>query len=114
MENLRTGAVVLTDPNDTDNQVLKRRKLKSGDTDTIEIFMKNKNKHGELIQSGSLFVSFCIVPFEAAELIPVGQGRSDPNVDPFLPEPAGRLSLMSGPWASLLGGFFVISGSLKQ
>lgn len=46
-------------------------------------------------------------------MMPVGQGRSAPNNDPFLPDPAGRLSLMSGPWASLLGGFFVISGSLK-
>jgi len=53
------------------------------------------------------------VPEDAAVLIPCGQGRTEPNADPFLPEPAGRMSLMTGPWASMFGGFFVIGGALK-
>lgn len=53
------------------------------------------------------------MPDGAAKQIPVGSARNEPNSDPFLPEPAGRMSIMSGPWASMFGGFFVIGGALK-
>lgn len=74
----------------------------------IEIVMQGKNKLNQLESRGKLFVSFNMIPFELAEMSKVGQGRSDPNLDPYLPEPAGRFSL-SG---SIFGGFFVVAGKL--
>jgi len=51
-----------------------------------------------------------LIPEDIAILNPVGEGRSEANRDPYLPEPAGRISIMSG----MLGGFFVIAGTLKE
>lgn len=59
---------------------------------------------------GKVYISFGMIPQAQAKLAPVGKGRDAPNVDPFLPEPAGRISLMSG----MLGGFFCICGKLKE
>jgi len=55
-----------------------------------------------------LFVSFAMIPYEIAQLSTVGDGRSDPNIDPYLPDPAGRFSLSS----SMFGGFFCVAGKL--
>lgn len=68
----------------------------------------NKSKAFE--KRGTLFVSFNMIPYELAELSKVGQGRYSPNLDPFLPEPAGRFSLTG----SLFGGFFVVGGKLLK
>jgi len=51
-----------------------------------------------------------MIPEKVASQNPVGQGRDQPNRDPFLPEPAGRVSLMGG----MLAGFFCIAGTLKK
>jgi len=109
---MRSMTKIVPDEYDDDKQQLDRVK-NAEDSDINEVFIENKNKHGEREYRGSLFITFTIVPEGAALQIPVGNGRYEPNIDPFLPEPAGRMSLMSGPWASMFGGFFVIGGALK-
>lgn len=52
--------------------------------------MNKVDEHGDLKEAGKLKISYELVPKEQAELNPVGDGRSAPNVDPFLPEPTGR------------------------
>lgn len=78
--------------------------------DKIEIEIQGMNKSKAFEKRGTLFVSFNMIPYELAELSKVGQGRYSPNLDPFLPEPAGRFSLTG----SLFGGFFVVGGKLLK
>lgn len=47
---------------------------------------------------GQCLLSVQIWPIEKAELKPVGFGRSDPNIDPFLPPPSGRLRFSLNPF----------------
>ena len=39
-----------------------------------------------------------ILPKEQAEQNKVGEARQEPNVNPYLPPPVGRLSLTLNPW----------------
>lgn len=45
------------------------------------------------------------MPLEIAEASPVGLGRSEPNTAPFLPPPAGRLSIGMDPCSILCALF---------
>jgi len=74
----------------------------------IEVDVEGRNKKNENESRGKLFVSFAMIPYEIAQLSKVGDGRNDPNIDPYLPEPAGRFSLSS----SMFGGFFCVAGKL--
>lgn len=47
---------------------------------------------------GQCLVSVQIWPIEKAELKPVGFGRNDPNIDPFLPPPVGRVRFSLNPF----------------
>ena len=51
---------------------------------------KKRNRRGELEDGGRVMVSFELVPEERYKACPVGEGRSEPNVDPKLPPPVGR------------------------
>jgi hypothetical protein len=42
--------------------------------------------------NGKLAVRIDIVPLDEAEMDPVGKARQEPNKDPYLPQPVGRLS----------------------
>jgi hypothetical protein len=50
---------------------------------------------------GLMNISLELVPQRIATQIPVGFGRSDPNANPFLPEPEGRISLVRSTSLSL-------------
>lgn len=55
---------------------------------------------------GKLLISLELLPKENAEAQPVGSGRSDPNQNPYLPPPAGRMKFSFNPFRlsmSLLG-----------
>jgi len=43
------------------------------------------------VEGGQIKVSFELVPKDQALRCPVGKGRDDPNIDPFLPPPVGRI-----------------------
>ncbi|CAB1121419.1 unnamed protein product [Ectocarpus sp. CCAP 1310/34] len=49
-------------------------------------------------QMGKCLMGVQIWPIEKAELQPVGNGRNDPNSQPFLPPPAGRLRFSLNPF----------------
>lgn len=76
----------------------------------MQVCVYNKNKKGELEIRGKVWISFCIIPVAQAKLSPVGLGRDKPNLDPFLPEPAGRISFFTG----MLNGFLCVCGTLKD
>jgi hypothetical protein len=57
-------------------------------------------------RDGAVQVSLQLVPVAAAELNPVGPGRTEPNLHPELPEPASRfdfsfINLVRNPFGSL-------------
>lgn len=64
----------------------------------------NDHNTGKKFNRGSLAVSVSIVPESEAKSRPVGTGRDEPNVNPYLPPPFGRfafsffnpLSMISG------------------
>ncbi|OMJ83746.1 hypothetical protein SteCoe_15288 [Stentor coeruleus] len=51
---------------------------------------KEKSESGETEDAGRIKISFELVPKRLVEACPVGEGREEPNVDPFLPGPTGR------------------------
>jgi len=42
-----------------------------------------------------------ILPKDQAEKYPQGEGRNEPNSDPFLPEPEGRIQLSLNPFTMI-------------
>lgn len=59
--------------------------------------MESKNEKGELENNGFVRVQIDIVPKDHAENNKVGAAREEPNSDPFLPPPIGRLSFSINP-----------------
>eukprot|EP01017_Pseudomicrothorax_dubius_P045811 TRINITY_DN7982_c0_g1_i1.p1 TRINITY_DN7982_c0_g1~~TRINITY_DN7982_c0_g1_i1.p1 ORF type:complete len:406 (+),score=138.25 TRINITY_DN7982_c0_g1_i1:307-1524(+) len=67
---------------------------------------KGTDEKGQLTDRGEILVSMELIPKSAADLSKVGQGRSEPNQNPFLPPPIGRLKLSLNPlnmWEQLIG-----------
>ena len=54
---------------------------------------------GKVRKRGQIGISVEIVPGEEAEERPVGYGRTEPNTDPYLPPPSGRLQFSYNPLA---------------
>jgi len=69
--------------------------------DRVKIYMRGKDRFWmEQLRhpnfegnQGKLEISIEIMPAAMAAQLPAGLGRSDPNLNPFLPEPEGRLNL---------------------
>jgi hypothetical protein len=59
--------------------------------------MESKNKDGVMEVNGFLRVQIDIVPKAHAEVNKVGAAREEPNTDPFLPPPVGRLFFSLNP-----------------
>ena len=51
--------------------------------------------------AGSIQCSCTIMPLSVAEKSKQGDGRSDPNNDPYCPPPVGRLSFSLNPFKML-------------
>jgi hypothetical protein len=66
--------------------------------DRFWISCMRRNERRELEPGGRVQVSFELVPAEQAEACPVGSGRDDPNIDPFLPPPVGRIKFSWNPF----------------
>ncbi len=60
-------------------------------------------KNNKIHSRGKLAVSICIVPESETLSRPVGTGRDEPNVNPYLPPPFGRFSFSFNP-------FYLING----
>jgi hypothetical protein len=63
---------------------------------------KEKNSStGKPDYCGKLLVSLQLVPQSMVEQLGAGKGRSEPNANPYLPQPTGRLAFTLNPWAML-------------
>ena len=74
------------------------------DTDWITLMGKKYGKSGAVKKTemrGKVLLSVEIVSKEDAEARPVGRGRSEPNMHPFLPKPTGRFRLSVNPFFML-------------
>jgi len=67
------------------------------DADWIHL-RKHDIAKGAYLQMGDLAISVEIVPWEIAEAQPVGSGRSEPNQNPYLPPPTGRMQFSFNPF----------------
>ena len=56
-----------------------------------------QNDDGQMESAGKLALSIQIIPEPQALARPSGLGRDDPNVNPFLPPPVGRMQLSLNP-----------------
>ena len=56
-------------------------------------------KTGEEEECGEVAISISIVPKSLADTNPVGFGRKEPNADPYLPGPTGRLKFTLNPFS---------------
>jgi hypothetical protein len=61
--------------------------------------LQRKNEKGDLVDGGKLQVSFEILPINKAKACEVGEGRGEPNVDPYLPPPIGRFRWSLNPFS---------------
>jgi hypothetical protein len=68
------------------------------DADWFNVTFKDRDTNGEKYM-GRVAVSISIVPESEYETDPVGAGRNEPNKDPYLPPPNGRLSFSLNPMA---------------
>jgi len=59
---------------------------------------KKDDKTGERIPMGKLCISMQIIPKPLVDTAPAGFGRTDPNTNPYLPPPTGRLKFSLNPF----------------
>jgi hypothetical protein len=62
---------------------------------------RHDKKRNKLLNRGRLAVSISIVDKDEMESQPVGDGRSEPNQNPYLPPPVGRISFSFNPFVLL-------------
>ena len=64
----------------------------------VQCYKGKKEAAGEGEKGGRVLCSLEIVPKELADQEPVGKGRGEPNVNPYLPPPVGRLEFTLNPF----------------
>lgn len=62
---------------------------------------KEAAESDEFKKKGKIHLSFELVPWKDVELDPVGMGREEPNKNPTLPPPTGRMSFSLNPYTML-------------
>ena len=82
-------------------RVKDRVKLVKGGKDRFWLDKLRHPNEGDKNQ-GRVEVSFEIMPMSVASQLPAGLGRSDPNMNPVLPPPEGRLEWVTLPHISRL------------
>jgi len=64
----------------------------------VQCYKGKKEAAGQGEKSGRVMCSLEILPKKLADLDKVGKGRDDPNVNPYLPPPVGRLEFTLNPF----------------
>ena len=64
----------------------------------VQCYKGKKEVAGEGEQGGRVLCSLEILPKNLADLEPLGKGREDPNMNPYLPPPVGRLQFTLNPF----------------
>ena len=75
------------------------------DSQWLKLSVTDKNT-GETTPKGEICYSIQIWPKDKALVMPVGAARSEPNTNPYLPPPVGRLKWSWNPF--VLGGHYTI------
>lgn len=70
------------------------------DAEWIRLTYHDHDK-GVVYERGDLAMSIDIVPWEEAETRKVGFGRDEPNTNPYLPPPVGRMQFSLNPFIML-------------
>jgi hypothetical protein len=76
---------------------LDKVKFASEDDKTFWVPLQNVDKHGKPKTNGYIRMQVDIVPMEMAKANPVGECQKEPNVDPHLPKPFGRIEFSLNP-----------------
>ena len=64
----------------------------------VQCYKGKKEAAGEGEQGGKVLCSLEILPKKIADLEPLGKGRNEPNMNPYLPPPVGRLEFTLNPF----------------
>lgn len=67
------------------------------DGESFWLPMISKNNEGKLEDNGHVRIRIDITSMEYAEVNKIGSAREDPNIEPFLPPPIGRLTFSFNP-----------------
>ena len=81
----------------SDKSALLELKAPDEELEAAKFWLTLKKPDGTF--SGELLVSVELVPAAELEARPAGHGRSDPNTNPVLPKPVGRLAFTFNPFA---------------
>jgi hypothetical protein len=71
--------------------------LKYKDKETFWLPVMNR-EDGKMVKNGQIRVRVDIYPKKVAVANKVGAAREEPNANPFLPPPVGRLQFSLNPW----------------
>lgn len=72
-------------------------KMEFKDDSSFWLPITTRNDKGQVENTGKIRVQIDIYPKEMADTNKVGEARQEPNVNPFLPPPIGRLSFSLNP-----------------
>lgn len=62
------------------------------------LIMRSKDNKGKMENNGRVRIRIDITTKEFADKNKVGSGRDEPNIEPYLPPPVGRLHFTLNPW----------------
>lgn len=68
------------------------------DGESFWLPMQQKNDQGVMEDNGRVRIRIDITTMEYAESNKIGSGRDEPNTEPYLPPPIGRLHFTLNPW----------------
>ena len=76
--------------------------LRFDDDDSFWVACKGKDpKSQEIVDNGYVRLSVTVLPKEVADSNKVGDARTEPNQEPYLPPPTGRLKFTLNPFSML-------------
>jgi hypothetical protein len=67
------------------------------DDNTFWVQITTRDDKGQIEKTGKIRIQVDVYPKAMAEANKVGEARQEPNVNPFLPPPVGRLSFSLNP-----------------
>lgn len=81
-------------------------KFKDENTFLVDIIGSGFDKKGKREITGKIRIQIDVIPKDQAELNKVGEARQEPNVNPYLPPPIGRLSFSLNPFKMFVSHYF--------
>ena len=94
------------------NKILKPMKpsleMDFKDESSFWVQLITRDENGQVEKTGKVRVQIDVYPKKLAEMNKVGEARNEPNVNPFLPPPIGRLSFSLNPLKMFVSIFCLI------